>query len=564
MILRSDEPFPIVIFYRFGDIDYLGFIYALSRFQFHEFVVQGIEEPHLILFPPGISMFYAMPIALFGDYGFPLADSVLSVVRLAVCCLVSRVLFRTPAAVIAAGLTIFVLTGPLPLISRYWELFYRPLWDMRYPRPFVTGIFALALVVSMYHLYATRPGDRTRPLVCVIHGVLIGIAAQGDLHLAIIASFTTAVVLAYSVARSPTRWAAPVIAGAQIGAACVIAMSPMIVQLLNSTPETSQRLGEMIVSRSHPPILLDLVPWRDISALGGIYAVLAWKKIGGEILRPGRDLIFVVFLLAVVSVLATPLSSTVLGRGIQMHHFPYRSYGFTILGYVLVGLVIASICLEWLRTRFSPLVPVAMAFSAILLLLVGHFSFLAYRSMEIARSDVQQRTLDHEGFDAIRGYRHDLADLWRELARPEYRNERVLGTFDHQLSTLWLTRPDHWQWLPDPVMTTVPDAAIEERVLSFAKLVHMTPRKFAQHLTEPYFAIWVLGSWKWWPEMVVSARDRLRLEAQYAETAPIRGRLDLIVLEHGGDFDDLREPPTGFRKTYENTTFTVWARETAL
>lgn len=98
-------------------------------------------------------MFYAVPIALVGDYGFPLADGVLSVVRLAVCLLLSRICFRSPMAVISAGLAIFVLTGPLPLVSRYWGLFYRPLWDMRYLRPFVTGLFALALVISIYYLY---------------------------------------------------------------------------------------------------------------------------------------------------------------------------------------------------------------------------------------------------------------------------------------------------------------------------------------------------------------------------------------------------------------------------
>jgi hypothetical protein len=165
-------------------------------------------------------------------------------------------------------------------------------------------------------------------------------------------------------------------------------------------------------------------------------------------------------------------------------------------------------------------VAVAIAFGSVLLLVIGHVSFLTFRSVEIARSDTQQRIWEHEGFDAMPGYRHDLEDLWRELARPEYRNYRILGTFDHQLSTLWLTRPDHWLWLPDPFLTTVPDAAIEKRVISFAKLVQMTPRRFAQHLTEPYFAVWVLGCWKWWPEMLVSANDRFRLEAQYAEPAP--------------------------------------------
>ncbi len=561
IILQSNEPFPVIIFYRFGDTDYLSLIYALSRFRFHEFVTEGIEAPRLLSFPPGISMFYAVPIALVGDYGFPLADGVLSVVRLAVCFLLSRIFFRSPMAVISAGLAIFVLTGPLPLISRYWGLFYRPLWDMRYLRPFVTGLFALALVVSIYHLYAVRPGNRIRPALCVLHGALIGLAAQGDLHLAIIASFTTAAVLTWSVARSPTRWTAPVIAGMQIGAACFIAISPMIVHVLNSTPDASRRLGDVMLSRLHPPILFDIVP--EISALGVIYFVLEWRKIGGEIFRPGRDLIFVTFLLAVMSVLSTPLSSIILGRGIQIHHFPYRSYGFTILGYTLVSVMMASICLEWVRRRFSPYVPMAMACGAIVLLVVVHLSFQTFRSIEIARSDIQQRIWDHEGLDRIPGYRHDLDELWRELAGPQYRNDRVLGTFDQQLGMLWLTRPDHWLWLPDPFLTTVPDAAIEERVISLAKLVQMTPQKFVQRLNEPYFIVWVLGSWKWWPETRPPESDRLRLEAQYAEPTPIRGRLDVVVLEHGGNFDDLREPTTGFRKTYENGTFGVWRRKTA-
>jgi hypothetical protein len=563
IILRSNEPFPVIILYRFGDIDYLSLIYALSRFQFHEFVTEGIESPRLLLFPAGSSMFHAMSIALFGDYGFPLADGVLSVVRLIVCLLVSRFFFRTPTAVISAGLAIFVLTGPLPLVSRYWELFYRPLWDMRYPRPFVTGIFALALVVSIYHLYATRPGNRIRPALCVIHGVLIGLSAQGDLHLGIIASFTTAAVLTYSVVRSPTRWIAPVIAGVQIGAACLIAMTPMIVQVLNSTPDATRRLGEVTLSRLHPPILFDAVPWVEIGALGVIYFVLERGKIGGEVLRSGRELIFVTFLLALTSVLSTPLFPIIFGRGIQLHHFVHRSYGFTILGYALVSLLMASICLEWLRTRFPPYVPFAIACGAILLLVVGHLSFMTLRSIDVARSDIQQRAFDLEGLDTIPGYRHDFDELWRELAGPQYRNDRVLGTFDHQVGALWLTQPNHWLWLPDPFLSTVPDAAIEERVMAFAQLVQMTPENFAQRLSERYFSVWVLGCWRWWPKFLPEG-DRLRLEAEYAEPIPIRGRLDVVVLARVGNFDDLREPATGFRKTYENASFAVWRRNSAL
>jgi len=117
----------------------------------------------------------------------------------------------------------------------------------------------------------------------------------------------------------------------------------------------------------------------------------------------------------------------------------------------------------------------AMACGAIVLLVVVHLSFQTFRSIEIARSDIQQRIWDHEGLDRIPGYRHDLDELWRELAGLQYRNDRVLGTFDQQLGMLWLTRPDHWLWLPDPFLTTVPDAAIEERVISVAKQIQMKP-----------------------------------------------------------------------------------------
>jgi hypothetical protein len=48
--------------------------------------------------------------------------------------------------------------------------------------------------------------------------------------------------------------------------------------------------------------------------------------------------------------------------------------------------------------------------------------------------------------------------MWRELTGPQYGNDRVLGTFDRQLGMLWLTRPDHWLWLPDPFLMTIPDA----------------------------------------------------------------------------------------------------------
>jgi hypothetical protein len=79
--MRPDGSFPVTILYRFGDTDYLSLFYALSRFQFHEFVSQGIEPPRLIGFPTGLSFLYGLPIAAFGDAGIPIADVVISMLR---------------------------------------------------------------------------------------------------------------------------------------------------------------------------------------------------------------------------------------------------------------------------------------------------------------------------------------------------------------------------------------------------------------------------------------------------------------------------------------------------
>src|SRR5579863_3901933 len=185
--IRPNAPFLVTILYRFGDTDYLSLFYALSRFQFHEFTTQGIGLQRLIAFPTGLSFLYSLPIAAFGDVGFPLADLIISILRMGACLLAARVFFRSPGAILAAAITLFVLTGPLPLISRYWTLFYRPLWDMRYLRPFVTGLFALVLIVNTHYLNAALHRNLPVYRLSIFQGALIGLTVQGDLHLAIIA-----------------------------------------------------------------------------------------------------------------------------------------------------------------------------------------------------------------------------------------------------------------------------------------------------------------------------------------------------------------------------------------
>lgn len=555
-LIRPNASFPVTILYRFGDTDYLSLFYALSRFQFHEFVTQGIEPARLIGFPTGLSFLYALPIAVFGDSGFPVADLIISMLRMTACLLAARIFFRTPAAIAAAAIAVFVLTGPLPLLSDYWTLFYRPLWDMRYLRPFVTGLFALCLVINTHYfneaLYRPLPDWR----LSIFQGALIGLTVQGDLHLAMIACFVTGTLYLYAIIRKPSRWNT-LLASAGITATAIAVMLPLvIVQLINTNPDASRRLGWVTLSRTNPPLMWPDVPWQGILTLSVLFALIWWKQIGGDKLRNGRRMVGLSLLFAVMSVLSLPLSAIVLGRGIQVFHFPFRAFGFVILGFAFVGLILGWFAFHSLARLSSLRTATLVVGSAVAVLALIHGLFFGVRAADEVTKSAQQRP----SLGAlVPGYHSDLDALWRELSGPRYRNMHVAGTFDQQLGMLWLTRPSHWLWLPDPFLTTVSDSAIENRVISFCQLIGMSPTEFDRDLGDPYFVTYILNSFEW-PQHSPPASERLRLDASYKIPHKIDGRLDLVVLVRSPGYGHFPEVRANFEKTFENATFTVWAR----
>jgi hypothetical protein len=556
--LLGTEPFPVTILYRYGDTDYLSLIYAFSRFQFHEFATEGLGPPRLLSFPPGLAMFYALPIAILGDYGFPVADVVVAILRMAVCFLVAKAIFKSANAAAMAAIVIFVVTGPLPLVSRYWELFNRPLWDMRLLRPYVGGLLALSLVLTTHRVRAMLSGGRYQWRLCAVHGVSIGLAAQGELHLGIIASFSTAAVLAYSAATVPNGWRRAIASGAWIGGACLIVLIPMVIEVLASHPDVLGRFGQRTVSRLSPPLLFDLVQWFDVAALGLIAAVIAWRRVGDDAMTEGRQLLMMSCFYVLMAALSTPLSGMVLGRGVQMFHFPFRSWGFTILGYTIAGLIAVPHFLKRITKNGGR--PTAALTAGALIALSIHFAHMARTSLDFSRRDVQQRSYPGEGLEPIVGYRTDLGGLWKELQREQYRERRVLGTLNQQLAMLWLTRPGHYTWNPDPFVSMVTNDDIEKRLIAFCQLVQMTPESFARHLREMYFRVYLLSSQRW-SEFGMPDTEHHRLVDRYATPMPVDPSLDIVILEREGSFRDLPGPERGFHKTYENRTFSLWLRD---
>ena len=576
-VLQPSQPFPVTILYRFGDTDYLDLYYAAARLRFHEFLTEGIEAPRVVPYPFGLAYVYGLPIMLFGDAGFIVGDAAVSMARIAICMLLVRPSTRTPAGGLAAAIVLFAVTGPLPGVSRVWEVFFHPLWDLRNIRPFITGLFALILVYTTWRINEQLLDARAPRSLLLLHGAAIGLTVQGDLHTGIIAAIVTACVFLFHLVRAPNlAW--PIIGrGALAVLACVVVVAPMAYQVTQAHPDVVRRLGQVPLSRIAPPFILTTDPMWDIAALAIITLIILRWRIGGEQLAAARRVLGMTVFYALASVAALPLSVMVLGEGIQIYHFAFRADGFVVLGYTLAILLVVP---GLLRRLAMPRLAVAgvVAIGAL------HLAFIGYRGVAAATTQYQQRPWDI-GWTPIAGYRPGLIALWKELSGPAYAGANVLGTFDQQLGMLWAGRDEHHDWLPDPALSTVPDAAIERRLISFSQLVGMPAAAFDAHLREEYFYNHLLNSEKWQanrlytfsdisrydPTMraTIATRDWFtippnddvqRLQDLYRRPDPIDGRLDLIVLNRGSSLGELPGPTTGYRKTYENPSFTVWLK----
>ena len=213
-----------------------------------------------------------------------------------------------------------------------------------------------------------------------------------------------------------------------------------------------------------------------------------------------------------------------------------------------------------------------------------HLAFICYRSIGQATTEFQQRSWV-SGWAPISGYRTDLIALWQELARPAYAEASVLGTFDHQLGMLWASRERHRLWLPDTFLSTVPNVAIERRLVAFAQHVGMSQTTFAALVPEEYFYNHIINGMRWHASRhymfsdptqynrddqhriassdwsTIAPTDEVnRLRELYKHPVPIEGRLDVIIINRRSSLGDIPGPKLGYRQTYENQSFTVWLK----
>src|ERR1017187_1462643 len=152
--------------HRSGDIQYFPLISQLARGTITDGTIKETERSVFRSFPHATLLPHAICFSAFGKYGFPVADAIVAVAYFFLLVLffqtlgVSRPLGTTVALFIAlqVSLTLKVNAGlgkhtiSLPLIT--W------LWGMRIPRPFVSELYMLLMLVTEIWVLASRDAGR--------------------------------------------------------------------------------------------------------------------------------------------------------------------------------------------------------------------------------------------------------------------------------------------------------------------------------------------------------------------------------------------------------------------
>jgi hypothetical protein len=193
---------------------------------------------------------------------------------------------------------------------------------------------------------------------------------------------------------------------------------------------------------------------------------------------------------------------------------------------------------------------------------------------------------------ALVNYRTDFVAVIKELSKKEYRDCKILGTFDPQLSSWWISFKHGYAYIADPFITTVSDAEIESRLIYFCKVVGMNAEDFRSFVNRFYvnafwlahnkyqasqaytFApIWdyeesmqkkiketsILDSWR----IAIPTSEQRRLVNQFniKDAQDNNRRLDLVILTSDESLKDFTPPEDTFVFRYSNSTFRVWKRK---
>ncbi len=362
------------------------------------------------------------------------------------------------------------------------------------------------------------------------------------------------------------------------------------------------RLGLFPVSRLHPPVI-DVLRWY-VATAGLIVAAWLLKRQVADSRDPRRlaqptGLAFFVAV-CVGSLVAMPLTSVLLGQAIELYHYRDSFTRYFSLAALVAGLHACEAVWRHARSRSRSIeVPadsqvraaVGMGWAVIVPAAVLCCVFVwRFATSNPTRSDHMRS--DFSEWAALGDYRRPFVELARELSNKRYDNDLVLGTFDHQVWSWWVTFKGGYSYLADACTTNAKDVELERRAAQLARLIGMSRADFVTFARRDYVMIFWMSCSKYQgtqaysfaPLDDYSEPDRHKISStpgylnftvalpltQQArlgslfETIDLRelNRLDLVVLTKDESVGQFAPPDSEFSLTFENRLFRLWRRRT--
>jgi hypothetical protein len=303
------------------------------------------------------------------------------------------------------------------------------------------------------------------------------------------------------------------------------------------------------------------------------------------------------YFMCLAAYLALPVSCVLLGKGIHFYHFYIvfvRVSSLILLVFCLYALDLSAAIfaknIEQLKLNYI-LVNIFRKGSVFLVIFFCMVSMFK-NAYSYTMNKQQMLSPFASEWKALVNYRTDFVAVIKELSKKEYRDCKILGTFDPQLSSWWISFKHGYAYIADPFITTVSDAEIESRLIYFCKVVGMNAEDFRSFVNRFYvnafwlahnkyqasqaytFApIWdyeesmqkkiketsILDSWR----IAIPTSEQRRLVNQFniKDAQDNNRRLDLVILTSDESLKDFTPPEDTFVFRYSNSTFRVWKRK---
>lgn len=580
-----------VLFRPDGDTDYLPQVAALAGLHAGETAVRESAGTGVRSFPVAATILHAALVRLLGDAGFVLADIL---IVLLYGYLLSRFLegagiHRRVAGMLAAG----VVAGAGELfvanVSRFTGSIPVMFWAARFPRPSVTEIYVLLVLMFLVRLFmrgaAARPGD------WVLLGAAAGCLLQADIYQAVLLAIAGAAVVLILLLRNPRA----VLRGAPAAAlAAAIAALPFLYQRTHELPDVPRRWGVFTLSGHHWFLFTPLRLFVIVPAVLAV-SLAYWFRGSGENSNRVRAVVPVMTVVLIVAPFAGPLALFLTRTGIELYHYSVAAQMMAGYGILL--------CLGWVAQDIlgktgilssgRGMAAVAAVVFAGCIAIACWTSYRSFAEVWWGRTEAAvPDPRDRGRFDRAEesAFRSAFQNLHALLARPPYNQADVMGTFDGEVMNWWEYRGRH-VYLPDVFNTTVSDGEIESRVFAFLHLLGASGEDFSRALDSWYFQLRVLSFAKYqanlaftpWPLQAYSpdARKRIahmgllaakypelpdperaRLMEAYTRFDPLRQparRLDLVVLSASGMRQYVHPEKSSLKLLWKNERFEVWA-----